>query len=150
MLPFDYSREPFWEIVDDIPDLEVPEVEAEDSVYVKEDRLKLIMPIEGDPAEVEVINYEGMTVKSLKHFIEQRGGKVDPEWLKADLIREARELEEASRAASEDSTEAPAEQEPEAKPEPVSDPETFEATHSNLGEDEVDPASAEEDLESES
>jgi len=103
MLPYDYSLSMWWEIVDDIPDLEVPEVEPEDSVYEEEDKVRLIMPVEGDPADVDVIHYEGMTVKSLKLFIKQRGGKVDYKWLKADLVREARELEEASRAASESS-----------------------------------------------
>jgi len=103
MLPFDYSRSMWWEIVDDVPDLEVPEVEAEDSVYVEEERLKYILPIDQDLDKVDVIYYEEMTVKTLKHFIRQRGGKVESKWLKADLVREARELEEASRAASESS-----------------------------------------------
>lgn len=142
-LAFDYSLSPWWELVDDVPDLVVPEEDPEDSVYIEktlvpvdavdtappsedEDKslyvdgktdlppyveekteetspIKLVLPIEGDPEEVDVIHYDGMTVKSLKLFIEQRGGEVDSDWLKADLIREARILEEASRAASESS-----------------------------------------------
>lgn len=46
--------------------------------------------------ELEGIPYEKMTVKSLKLFIKQRGGEVDSSWRKADLIREARRLEELS------------------------------------------------------
>ena len=42
---------------------------------------------------------EFLEVKRNKLFIEQRGGEVDPKWLKADLIEKARELEEALRAA---------------------------------------------------
>jgi len=37
-----------------------------------------------------------MTVKELKTLIKQRGGEVDSSWRKADLIREARKLEEFS------------------------------------------------------
>ena len=59
-----------------------------------------MLPVDVDPDEVDVIHYEDMNVKSLKLFIEQRGGKVESEWRKADLIREARELEEALREAS--------------------------------------------------
>lgn len=179
-LPFSYSLEPYWEIVDNIPDLEIPEAEPEDSVYkdqaieqevveavdesliareVSEEKgvpiyqldgkhvgdlledgmirpaglgdledaevvevpevkpedtvyadeteeetpLKLILPIEQDMETVDVIDYESMTVSSLKHFIEQRGGKVESKWLKPDLVREAGRLEEISRAASESS-----------------------------------------------
>ncbi len=102
-LPFDYSREPWWEIVDDIPDLEIPAEEAQDSVYETEDPapLKYVLPIDQAPEDVYVIDYESMTVPTLKLFIKQRGGSVDRKWLKADLIREARKLEEASRAAIE-------------------------------------------------
>ncbi len=102
-LPFDYSLEPWWEIVDDIPDLELPAEEAQDSVYETEDPapLKYVLPIDQAPEDVYVIDYESMTVPTLKLFIKQRGGTVDRKWLKADLIREARELEEAARAAIE-------------------------------------------------
>lgn len=103
-LRFDNSLEPYWEIVDDIPDLVLPEEEPEDSAFEEEPetREKYVMPVEGDPEEVTVIYYDKMTVPTLKHFIEQRGGEVDPKWLKADLIREAQELEESLRATSED------------------------------------------------
>ena len=68
--------------------------------------------IEGEPGEVTVSHsgelgetptvtlegapYEKMTVKELKALIEQRGVKGDSQWRKADLIREARKLEESS------------------------------------------------------
>ena len=65
------------------------------------------------PEDAGVIHYDGMTVKSLRLFIKQRGGKVESDWRKADLIREARVLEESLREASEPSTEEPAEKEPE-------------------------------------
>ncbi len=116
-LPFDYSLEPYWEIVDDIPDLVLPEEDSKDSVFEirAEDGeisppLKYVLPVDQAPEDVFVIDYESMTVKTLKFFIEQRGGKVERGWLRADLIREARELEEASRAASEAE---PVEEEPE-------------------------------------
>ncbi len=104
-LPFDYSLEPWWEIVDDIPDLVLPEEDSEDSVFkiVAEDGeisppMKYVLPVEQAPEDVYVIDYESMTVPTLKLFIEQRGGKVERGWLKADLIEKARELEEAIRA----------------------------------------------------
>ncbi len=104
-LPFSYSLEPFWEMVDNIPDLILPDVTSEDSVFEAEARdsqLKYVMPVEGDPKEVYVIHYDSMTVKTLKLFIEQRGGTVDRKWRKADLVVEARRLEEALRAAPRD------------------------------------------------
>ncbi len=107
-LPFDYSLEPYWEIVDNIPDLVVPEEDPEDSVYEEDGGtyvdektdmpFKFKLPIEGDPEEVDVIQYDGMTVKSLRLFIEQRGGKVDRTWRKSDLVLEAQRLEDARRA----------------------------------------------------
>jgi len=50
--------------------------------------------------ELEGIPYEQRTIKSLKLFIKQRGGEVDSQWRKVDLIREARRLEASSRANS--------------------------------------------------
>ena len=38
-LPFNYSLEPWWEIVDDIPDLVLPEEVIEDSVFEKEEAI---------------------------------------------------------------------------------------------------------------
>ncbi len=112
-LPFDYSLEPWWEIIDDIPDLVLPEEDSEASVFETEPSapMKYVLPIEQSPEDVYVIDYELMTVPTLKHFIEQRGGTVEKGWLKADLIEKARELEEAIRAASEASAES-AEKEP--------------------------------------
>ncbi len=146
---------PHWELVKPVPATKkVPEPTSEESVYEEVIELpptKEVTTISGADFEtIKVVeDIDLMNVRTLKHFIEQRGSEVDPKWLKADLVREARELEEASRAASEASTAEPAEKEPEAKPEPVSEPGTFEATHSNLGEYEVDSASAEEDSEPE-
>ena len=57
-----------------------------------------MLPVDQAPEDVYVINYESMTVPTLKHFIEQRGGTVERGWLKTDLIEKARELEEAIRA----------------------------------------------------
>ncbi len=98
-LPFDYSLEPWWEIVDDIPDLVLPEEDSEASVFETEPEapMKYVLPVEQSPEDVYVIDYESMTVPTLKHFIDQRGGKVERGWLKADLIEKARELEEAIR-----------------------------------------------------
>ncbi len=102
-LPFDYSLEPWWEIVDDIPDLVLPEEDSEDNVFETEEDgepsvpMKYVLPVDQAPEDVYVIDYESMTVPTLKHFIEQRGGKVERGWLKADLIEKARELEEAIR-----------------------------------------------------
>ena len=105
-LPLEYAQNFWWELVDAIPDLVIPEKRYEDSVFVEEtfvppeNQEKLIRPIEVTPEDADKIMYDQMTVKSLKLFIEQRGGEVDPKWKKADLIREARELEESLRAAS--------------------------------------------------
>lgn len=104
MLPIEYALDFWWELVDAIPDLVIPEAKYEDSVFVEEvfvppeDKEKLILPIEVTAETVNEIDYEGMTVKSLKLFIKQRGGEVDSNWLKADLMWEARELEESIRA----------------------------------------------------
>ncbi|KKK79664.1 hypothetical protein LCGC14_2831230 [marine sediment metagenome] len=104
-LPFDYSLEPWWEIVDDIPDLVLPDEDSEASVFEAKAEdgeisspQKFVLPVEQAPQDVYVIDYESMTVPTLKHFIDQRGGKVERGWLKADLIEKARELEEAIRA----------------------------------------------------
>lgn len=108
-LPLEYAENPWWELIDAIPDLVIPEKRYEDSVFVEEtfvpseDKEKLILPIEVTPEDADVINYDGMTVKSLKLFIEMRGGEVDPKWLKVDLVREARELEESLREISKSS-----------------------------------------------
>ncbi len=106
MLPIEYALDFWWELVDAIPDLVIPEPRYEDSVFVEEvfvppeDKEKLMMPVEVTPEDAGVIHYDGMTVKSLRLFIKQRGGKVESDWRKADLIREARVLEESLREAS--------------------------------------------------
>jgi len=86
------------------------EIEAEASeVFTKHSgELGDVLTVKVDTPAVEemqydktkVILYDEMTVKALKLFIEERGGTVDRTWLKADLVREARELEEASRTDS--------------------------------------------------
>ena len=147
-LPIEYSENPWWELIDAVPDLVLPELKKEDSVYVEEIYApsdgqadaslevedsepeeseevpvvqpevtadlpdleeevfvdpeveeKLIRPVDVKDEDITVIIYEDMTVPSLKLFIEQRGGKVESKWLKPDLVRVARELEEALRAA---------------------------------------------------
>ena len=96
-LPFAYSLEPYWDLVDDVPDLVLPEEKPEDSVFEEEHQpqLKYVLPVEQAPEEVAVIHYDTMTVKTLKLFIEQRGGTVDRKWRKADLVEEARKLQES-------------------------------------------------------
>jgi len=129
-LPLEYAQDWWWELVDAVPDLVIPEPRYEDSVFIEE----VFVPPEdaesesGEPGEEEFIDlqpteevtsfsgvgmetftakiypetelegipYEKMTVKSLKLFIEQRGGEVDSNWRKAELVKEAQRLEEAS------------------------------------------------------
>lgn len=135
-LPFECSLSIWWEIVDAIPDLVVPEPRYEDSVFIEEvfvpvDAVDIAPPL-GDEDEtpfielkasevtmshsaepvqsltvkvdpepaVDEILYKQMTVKELKTLLEKRGVKVDSQWRKADLIREARKLEEPLRATS--------------------------------------------------
>jgi len=136
MLPLEYAQDSWWELVDAIPDLVIPEALYEDSVFIEEvfapSEIEetetteasevftrhtgelgdaLTVKVDFDEAavdevqhdEVGVILYDQMTVKSLKLFIEQRGGEVDASWRKADLIREAQRLEESLRTPSESS-----------------------------------------------
>jgi len=135
MLPLEYSLDSWWELVDAIPDLVIPDLRYEDSVFIEEvfvpvdavdtdpppDGEDLSLYVEGEAGEVftshsgepgemltvkvypetpiDEVLYDEMTVKSLRLFIEQRGGEVDSQWRKADLVREARKLEESLRAA---------------------------------------------------
>ena len=87
----EYADLPHWELVDPIPEIKkVPQ--SEESVYDEVEEVKTEVEV-----EVEVEEIDRMTVKTLKLFIEQQGGTVDRKWLKADLVAEARRLEEARR-----------------------------------------------------
>lgn len=120
MLPIEYAKDIWWELVDTVPEFVLPEPKFEESVFIDQvfvptdeplsdiprindfDTNKLLgdkITIVKEPApSVDTVLYEKMTVKSLKLFIKQRGGKVNSKWLRADLVREARILEETSRA----------------------------------------------------
>jgi len=153
MLPLEYAQNFWWELVDPIPDLVIPDLSYEDSVFIEEDFVppkdvkpreeeselglrvletdqaledavvesldetlivrEVLEPVDAgdialpladeDVPELEGIPYEQRTIKSLKLFIKQRGGEVDSQWRKVDLIREARRLEESLRIPSESS-----------------------------------------------
>ncbi len=99
---------PHWVLVEPLPAVKkVPEPTLEDSVFeeieeavepTQEDVDVIIGEFEVKDPEVEDVDL--MTVKTLKVFIEERGGDVDRGWLKADLVVEARRLEDALRALS--------------------------------------------------
>lgn len=108
MLPLEYAQDMWWELIDAIPDLVIPEAKFEGSVFSgifvpPEGQEKLVLPITADLEEVGVILYDEMTVKSLRLFIASRGGEVESEWRKPKLVEVARELEEARRAKLEES-----------------------------------------------
>jgi len=119
-LSYEYSLSPWWELIDNIPDLVIPDEKSADSVYeetpeadpapcrflirggckscytctaaVGGKKILLSAMVEicmnnPDPSDCAIM-VNGMTVKELKLFIGQRGVKVEPNWLKADLIRE--------------------------------------------------------------
>lgn len=92
---------PHWELVEPAPETKkAPSSDSEDSVYVEDETPEeVVEETVVDPEEL-VDEIDLMNVKDLKLFIEERGGTVDSNWLKADLVREARELEEALRSDS--------------------------------------------------
>lgn len=106
-LPLEYANDFWWELIDALPDLVIPEAKYEDSAFVVETFVppedKLVLPVDVSPEDVDVIHYDEMTIESLRLFINQRGGEVESRWRKPRLIEEARKLEESLRAASESS-----------------------------------------------
>jgi len=87
---------PHWVLVEPLPAIKkVPEPTSEESVYEEVEELEVKEPDKGEDIDL-------MTVKTLKLFIAEHGsGDVDRKWLKADLVREARMLEEARRVEAE-------------------------------------------------
>lgn len=103
-LPLSYARDMWWELVDALPEFVLPDKIHEDSVFIEgvfvpketfDDIPVIGLPVSKGP--VDEILYDEMTVKSLKIFIEGRGGKLDRKWKKADLVVEARRLQEAMK-----------------------------------------------------
>jgi len=91
-----------------------PPPDEDKSLYVESEASEVFTSHSGELGDVltvkvypetpiDEILYDEMTVKSLRLFIEQRGGEVDSQWRKADLVREARKLEESLRAPFESS-----------------------------------------------
>ena len=77
------------EVLAEIPDIE--EVPIQEDVDEALDEFK---DEEAEEPEEVVEKIDLMTVKRLKAFIEDRGGKVDRKWKKADLVEAARKLQE--------------------------------------------------------
>jgi len=89
------STLPHWVLVEPLPETKkVPEPTSEESAFEEKEEIEVKEPDKGEDIDL-------MTVKTLKLFIEDRGGEVDRKWLKADLVREARVLEEARRIEAE-------------------------------------------------
>lgn len=90
---------PHWELVEPVPETKkAPSSISEESVYEEVKEIKDEDIVEESEEVVKEIDL--MNVKDLKLFIEDRGGTVDSKWLKADLVRVARELKEALRTDS--------------------------------------------------
>ena len=121
-LPLGYAQSMWWELVDALPSFVLPDQVFEDSVFIEDvfvpketfaDIDVIELPVNKDP--VDEVLYDQMTVKSLKLFIEGRGGKVDSKWRKAELVVEARRIHEAMKdaEASDPVIEEPADAAPE-------------------------------------
>ena len=96
----EYASLPYWVLVGPLPAIKkVSEPTLEESVYEEDKEPEEIEEITVKEPEV-IEDIDLMTVTTLKLFIEQQGGMVDRTWLKADLVREARELEESLRTES--------------------------------------------------